>query len=105
MNCTAAVITISDKGFAGTRTDTSGPALCAILEEAGWSVVRRTLLPDEAERIRAELIRCADEAGVHLVLTTGGTGFSPRDVTPEATLAVVERPAPEIGRASCRERV
>ncbi len=99
MNCTAAVITISDKGFAGTRTDTSGPALCAILEEAGWSVVRRTLLPDEAERIRAELIRCADEAGVHLVLTTGGTGFSPRDVTPEATLAVVERPAPGIPEA------
>ena len=99
MNCTAAVITISDKGFAGTRTDTSGPALCAILEEAGWSVVRRTLLPDKAERIRAELIRCADEAGVHLVLTTGGTGFSPRDVTPEATLAVVERPAPGIPEA------
>lgn len=102
MNCTAAVITISDKGFVGTRTDTSGPALCAILEEAGWSVVRRTLLPDEAERIRAELIRCADEAGVHLVLTTGGTGFSPRDVTPEATLAVVEREArgiPEAMRA------
>lgn len=99
MSYTAAVITISDKGFAGSRTDTSGPALCAILEEAGWNVVRRSLLPDEAEQIRAELRRCADEEGVNLVLTTGGTGFSPRDVTPEATLAVVERPVPGIPEA------
>lgn len=91
MNRTAAVITISDKGARGERTDTSGPAVCAILRDAGWEVVHTAILPDERGQIQAELIRCADERRVHLVLTTGGTGFSPRDVTPEATLAVVER--------------
>ena len=91
MSYTAAVITISDKGFAGQRVDTSGPALCAILKERGWEVVYTSILPDEGEQIKAELVKCADELEVHLVLTTGGTGFSPRDVTPEATLAVIER--------------
>ena len=91
MSYTAAVLTISDKGFRGERTDTSGPALRALLEEAGWEVVHSALLPDEQEQIQAALIDCADRLRVNLVLTTGGTGFSPRDVTPEATLAVVER--------------
>ena len=91
MAYTAAVLTISDKGFRGERTDTSGPALRALLEEAGWEVVHSALLPDEQEQIQAALIDCADRLRVNLVLTTGGTGFSPRDVTPEATLAVVER--------------
>ena len=88
---TAAVITVSDKGFRGERTDTSGPAVRAMLEEAGFAVVHTCILPDEKEQISAELIRCADERGIRLVMTTGGTGFSPRDVTPEATLAVIER--------------
>ena len=88
---TAAVITVSDKGFRGERTDTSGPAVRAMLEEAGFAVVHTCILPDEKEQISAELIRCADEEGIRLVMTTGGTGFSPRDVTPEATLAVIER--------------
>lgn len=99
---TAAVLTISDKGFRGERTDTSGPALVALLGEAGWDVVHRAVLPDEAEQIKEALIDCADRKRVNLVLTTGGTGFSPRDVTPEATLAVVEREArgiPEAMRA------
>lgn len=102
MAYTAAVLTISDKGFRGERTDTSGPALRALLEEAGWEVVHSALLPDEREQIQAALIDCADRLRVNLVLTTGGTGFSPRDVTPEATLAVVEREArgiPEAMRA------
>ena len=102
MAYTAAVLTISDKGFRGERTDTSGPALRALLEEAGWEVVHSALLPDEQEQIQAALIDCADRLRVNLVLTTGGTGFSPRDVTPEATLAVVEREArgiPEAMRA------
>lgn len=88
---TAAVITVSDKGFRGERTDTSGPALCALLRDAGWDVAYTAMVPDEAEQIGAELVKCADGKGIGLVLTTGGTGFSPRDVTPEATLAVVER--------------
>ena len=91
MKYTAAVLTISDKGYRGERVDTSGPAICAMLEEAGYELVHRAILPDEAAMIREELIRCADELRAALVLTTGGTGFSPRDVTPEATLAVVER--------------
>ena len=98
-NRTAAVITVSDKGFRGERTDASGPALCALLREAGWEAVHTAVVPDEPAAIRAELIRCADEKRIPLVLTTGGTGFSPRDVTPEATLAVTERAAPGIPEA------
>ncbi len=91
MDQTAAVITVSDRGFRGERIDTSGPALCEMLEQSGWRVLRQAMVPDEIPAIKAELIRCADEWNAALVLTTGGTGFSPRDVTPEATLAVVER--------------
>ena len=99
MRMTAAVITVSDKGWQGLREDTSGPALCAMLREAGWEVVYTALVPDEREMIRRELIACADEKRLALVLTTGGTGFSPRDVTPEATLEAVERLAPGIPEA------
>ena len=91
MEYTAAVITVSDKGYRGERADTSGPAVCAMLEEHGWKVIYKSIVPDDIELIKNELIRCADEVKANLVLTTGGTGFSPRDVTPEATLAVVER--------------
>ena len=99
MNRTAAVITVSDKGARGERADTSGPALCALLRDAGWEVARTAIIPDEPEEIKAELIRCADVERFALVLTTGGTGFSPRDVTPEATLAVIERETPGIPEA------
>jgi len=99
MSYTAAVITVSDKGWRGEREDTSGPNLCALLEERGFFVVHRAMVPDEAEQIKAELLHCADELGVALVLTTGGTGFSPRDITPEATMTVVERPTPGIPEA------
>lgn len=95
----AAVITVSDKGFRGEREDTSGPALCGMLIENGWEVVHTALVPDEEEKIQTELLNCADVLGVPLVLTTGGTGFSPRDVTPEATLAVVQRRTPGIPEA------
>ena len=91
MSYTAAVITVSDKGSRGERVDTSGPAIRAMAEAEGLQVVYTSIIPDEREQIQAELIKCADELKVSLVLTTGGTGFSPRDVTPEATLAVIER--------------
>ncbi len=91
MKYTAAVITVSDKGYRGERVDTSGPAICAIARENGFEVVHTAIVPDEKDMIQAELIHCADELKISLVLTTGGTGFSPRDITPEATLAVVER--------------
>ena len=96
---TAAVITLSDLGSRGERADTSGPALCEILKGNGWNIVHTAILPDDIDLIKAELIRCADELGVCLVVTTGGTGFSRRDVTPEATKAVVERECPGIPEA------
>ena len=99
MSYTAAVITVSDKGFRGERTDTSGPAVRTMLEDAGYQVDHTAVIPDNLEDIQAELIKCADELGVSLTVTTGGTGFSPRDVTPEATLAVVERAVPGIPEA------
>ena len=91
MKYTAAVITVSDKGARGERKDTSGPAVRAMLEEAGFEVVYTSIIPDEKAQIEEELIRCADEKKIALVMTTGGTGFSQRDITPEATLAVIER--------------
>lgn len=99
MSYTAAVITISDKGARGERVDTSGPAICAILESKGWNIAYTTIISDEKEQIKAELIACADDRNVDLVLTTGGTGFSPRDITLEATLEVVERRTPGIPEA------
>lgn len=99
MNYTAAVITISDKGARGERIDTSGPAICTILESKGWNVTYTKIIPDEREQIKAELVKCADDMNINLVLTTGGTGFSPRDITPEATLEVVERRTPGIPEA------
>ena len=96
MKYTAAIITVSDKGARGEREDKSGPALCALALEHGYDVVCTSIIPDEIDQIKAELLRCCDELGVRLVLTTGGTGFSPRDVTPEATMAVVERTTPGI---------
>lgn len=91
MSYTAAVITVSDKGYAGERKDTSGPAVCEICKEHGYSIAYTAIVPDDTEMIQAELKKCADELNIALVLTTGGTGFSPRDITPEATLAVIER--------------
>ena len=99
MAYTAAVITISDKGYRGEREDTSGPNLVNILKEKGFDVVYTSMLPDERDMIKAELCKCADELGIALVLTTGGTGFSMRDRTPEATLAVADRLAPGISEA------
>lgn len=91
MNYTAAVITVSDLGSRGQRVDTSGPAVCAMLEQAGFSVCHTAIVPDEREQIAALLRECADERKINLIVTTGGTGLSPRDVTPEATLDVLER--------------
>ncbi len=99
MAYTAAVITISDKGYRGERVDTSGPNLVEILKEKGFEVPYTSIVPDEAAQIKAELVKCADDLKIALVLTTGGTGFSPRDITPEATMEVVERPTPGIPEA------
>ena len=94
---TAAVLTVSDRSFRGQRPDGAGPLVASLLGAAGYRVVETALVPDEQPEIEAALIRLADRAA--LVVTTGGTGFSPRDVTPEATLAVCQRMAPGIPEA------
>ena len=99
MRYTAAVITVSDKGYRGQREDTSGPNLVKILTEKGFEVSYTSIVPDEPDMIKEQLVKCADELKIALVLTTGGTGFSPRDITPEATLEVVERLTPGIPEA------
>lgn len=96
---TAAVITLSDKGAAGERADLSGPAAAALLVKAGYEILEQFLIPDEPEELQKQLIRLCDSRRASLILTLGGTGFSPRDTTPEATLAVAERNAPGIAEA------
>jgi molybdenum cofactor synthesis domain-containing protein len=95
----AAVITVSDRSAAGQREDTGGPLVRGLLEGAGFEVAYSSVIPDEADEIKSELIRLADEEDIALIVTTGGTGFAPRDVTPEATAAVCERLAPGIPEA------
>lgn len=99
MEYTAGVITISDKGSQGLREDTSGPALAELLQANGYQVAYTAIIPDDFDQIQAELRKCADELGLWLVLTTGGTGFSQRDVTPEATEGVLEKRTPGIPEA------
>ena len=96
---TAAVITLSDKGAAGAREDKSGPLIVNMLEEAGYDVVEAMLLPDERGPLEYQMKRLADQRQVSLILTTGGTGFSERDITPEATKAVCDRMAGGIAEA------
>ena len=95
----AAVLTVSDKGSRGEREDESGAALEELLAGMGAAVVERAVVPDERDQIAAALVRFADETDANLVLTTGGTGFTARDVTPEATLDVLDRPAPGFAEA------
>ena len=103
----AGVLTISDKGSQGEREDTSGPALAALLGQHGFEVIATAIVPDEREQIAAQLRTWADNDHLELVLTTGGTGLAPRDVTPEATLDVAERQVPgfaELMRAESRKK-
>jgi molybdopterin adenylyltransferase len=95
----AAVLTVSDKGAAGLREDASGAVLEGLLRDMGVAAVSREIVPDEREQIAAALRRFADESDTNLVLTTGGTGFTSRDVTPEATLDIIDRPAPGFAEA------
>ena len=95
----AAVITLSDQCAAGERADKSGPAVAKRLTEAGYIIVEQLLLADEREPLERNLIRLCDQRQLDLILTTGGTGFAPRDITPEATRAVAERDAPGIAEA------
>jgi molybdopterin adenylyltransferase len=95
----AAVVTVSDKGYAGERADESGAALEELLRAMGVAAVERARDPAERAQIAATLIRLADDTGVNLILTTGGTGFTSRDITPEATRDVIDREAPGLAEA------
>ncbi|WP_455721348.1 MogA/MoaB family molybdenum cofactor biosynthesis protein [Agathobacter sp.] len=93
------IITVSDKGAAGEREDLSGPKIREMLPADKYEVVSYKVIPDERKEISAELMRLCDDKKCNLVLTTGGTGFSPRDITPEATMDVAQRNAPGIAEA------
>ena len=99
----AAVVTVSDRSFRGERPDVSGPVLGRLLEEAGADVVEAMVAPDDPAVIAQALIRLADEVRCTLIVTTGGTGLSPRDTTPEATLQVIDRRVPGMEEAVRRE--
>lgn len=93
------VLTVSDRSARGEREDVSGPALEQVIRAQGWLIARREIIPDDLGLIRERLIEWADSGNVDVVLTTGGTGFAPRDVTPEAMTYVVERQAPGMAEA------
>ncbi len=96
---TAAIITLSDRASRGEYEDKSGPEIRRILEEKGYEVVEQLLLPDDKVKLQTQLCRLADQRQVNVIFTTGGTGFSEKDVTPEATIAVCDRMAPGIAQA------
>ena len=95
----AAVVTLSDKGCRGQRRDESGPLIASELENRGFEVVEKLLLPDDEEQIKMQLCRLSDQRQVDIIITTGGTGFAPSDITPEATLAVADRQVPGVAEA------
>lgn len=93
------VLTVSDRSSRGEREDTSGPALTGLVSAQGWQVVLVKTVPDDLELLRGVLSEWADSGQIDIILTTGGTGFAPRDVTPEATRAVIDREAPGLAEA------
>ena len=93
------IITVSDRSSRAERPDESGPALLNVASEQGWLVIKTALLPDDINQLSVTLADWADSGEMDLILTTGGTGFSPRDITPEATMATVQRLAPGIAEA------
>ncbi len=93
------ILTISDRSAMGEREDRSGPALAKVIQSNKWAVVETTVVPDEANQISNLLKEWCDSGAIDLILTTGGTGFSARDVTPEATVEVLDRPAPGMAEA------
>ena len=99
MTLRVGILTVSDRSFRAEREDASGPALARLVQAENWSIVKRAVLPDEESAIRELLISWADSSEFDVILTTGGTGFAPRDVTPEATRAAIEREAPGLAEA------
>jgi len=99
MNLRFGILTVSDRSSRGKRVDASGPALVELVQSKSWQVTGQKIVPDEIEEIRIALKTWADSGNMDVILTTGGTGFAPRDVTPEATRAVIERLTPGLDEA------
>lgn len=99
MSIRFAILTVSDRSWRGERLDLSGPALEKVILDKGWEIKEKAILPDQKDQIQEKLIEWSDLSGVDIIITTGGTGFSPRDVTPEATLAVIDRHAVGLAEA------
>lgn len=99
MSIRVGILTVSDRSARGERTDLSGPALKDIVIEQGWYVVRYEIIPDDLQPLRDLLAAWADSDDLDVILTTGGTGFGQRDITPEAIRSVIERPAPGLTEA------
>jgi molybdopterin adenylyltransferase len=99
MSMRIGILTVSDRSSIGERPDESGPALVNAVLEQGWQVIQTAILPDEIDQLVALLIEWVDGGEMDIIFTTGGTGFSPRDVTPEATLAIIQRPCPGLAEA------
>lgn len=99
MSLRIGILTVSDRSARGERKDASGPALKGVIKTHGWLVSRQKIVPDDQHTIEKVLTTWTDSGDIDIILTTGGTGFSPRDITPEATRAVVERPAPGLAEA------
>ena len=99
MSLTFAILTVSDRSAAGTREDLSGPALAKAINGAGWVVSATAIIPDEIQLIAGQLKTWADSGNIQIILTTGGTGFAPRDITPEATESVLDRQTPGLAEA------
>ncbi len=94
-----AILTISDKGFEGLREDTSGPAIQELITTIGAHIEHYSIIPDEKDQIAEKLVELADTDACDLIITTGGTGVSPRDITPEATRSIIDREIPGMGEA------
>jgi molybdopterin adenylyltransferase len=99
MSIRIGIITVSDRSSRGERLDESGPALENAILQQGWQVIRTKILPDDMAQLASTLIEWSDGGEMDVILTTGGTGFSPRDITPEATLAVIQRSTPGMAEA------
>ena len=99
MSIRFAILTVSDRSSRGERPDSSGPALVNVIVEQGWEVAATAIIADEQPQIEQTLVNWCDSGNIDIILTTGGTGFSPRDITPEATQAVIQRPTPGLSEA------
>ncbi len=98
-NLRFAILTVSDRSFSGIRADLSGPVLVSAVINAGWQITKTEIVPDDFGRIRNSLLLWCEENIADIILTTGGTGFSPRDITPEVTKSIVERETPGLCEA------